>query len=75
MGGGGAFRLVGERGLTANWTLGDGSTLALLANLGSEPGPGFEEPQGRLLYATGDEPEAGNLPPWSVAWYLAEAGR
>ncbi len=75
MGGGGAFRLVGERDLTASWTLGDGSTLALLANLGSEPGPGFEEPQGRLLYATGDEPEGGNLPPWSIAWYLAEAGR
>ena len=73
--GGGGFRLVGERGLAVSWTLGDGSALALLANLGPEPGSGYEKPEGNLLYATGDEPEDGVLPPWSVAWYLAEAGR
>ncbi len=73
--GGGSFRIVGERGLTVNWTLGDGSTLMLLANLGSEGESGFERPRGRLLYATSDEAGGGNLPAWSVTWYLAEVGR
>lgn len=75
MGGEGAFRLTGERGLAVDWTLGDGSTLTLLANLGPGSGSGFEKPGGRLLYATGDGPTGDSLPPWSVAWYLAEAGR
>lgn len=73
--GGNTFRLVGERGLEVDWTLGDGSTLTLLANLGSETGSGFERPGGSLVYATSGEPEDGSLSPWSVAWYLVEAGR
>ena len=73
--GGGNFRIVGERGLTVNWTLGDDSTLTLLTNLDSESESGFERLQGRLLYASSDEAGGGTLPPWSVAWYLAEAGR
>ena len=74
--GGGRFRLAGERGLDVDWTLGDGSTLTLLANLAPEPGDGFEKPpSSRLVYATGGEPDDGSLPPWSVAWYLGEAGR
>ena len=72
---GGAFRIVGERGLVVAWTLSDGSALTLLANLGPESVSGFEKPEGRLLYATGGEPSGGALAPWSVAWYLAEAGR
>lgn len=74
-GGGGEYRLVGERGLEVSWSLGDGSTLVLLANLGPESASGFEKPAGRLLYATHGEPDGGSLPPWSVAWYLAEDGR
>jgi maltooligosyltrehalose trehalohydrolase len=73
-GGEAAYRLVGERGLSVRWTLGDGSLLALLANLGPESLDGFERPPGELLYAgegaTGDGSE---LPAWSVAWYLQEA--
>ena len=74
-GGGGTFRLVGERGLAVDWTLGDGSALTLLANLGPGSGSGFGTPPGRILYATSGEADVETLPPWSVAWYLAEAGR
>lgn len=72
-GGEAAYRLVGERGLSVRWTLGDGSLLALLANLGPEPLGGFERPRGELLYAS--EGGAGQeLPGWSVAWYMREPG-
>jgi maltooligosyltrehalose trehalohydrolase len=74
-GGEASYRLVGERGLSARWTLGDGSLLTLLANLGPEPLDGFERPPGEPLYASegvvGDGPE---LPAWSVAWYLRGSG-
>jgi maltooligosyltrehalose trehalohydrolase len=74
-GGEAAYRLVGERGLSVRWTLGDGSLLTLLANLGPGPPGGFERPPGELLYAsegaTGDVLE---LPAWSVAWYMRESG-
>jgi 1,4-alpha-glucan branching enzyme len=46
-----------------------------LANPGPEPLGGFDQAVGELLHATGgatgDGPE---LPGWSVAWYLREAG-
>jgi maltooligosyltrehalose trehalohydrolase len=72
-GGGAAYRLVGERGLEVGWTLGDGSRLALLANLGQDALGGFEPPAGELIYATGDAPGS-ELPAWSVAWYLRGSG-
>lgn len=72
-GGRSAYRMVGERGLRAQWRLGDGSILTLLTNLGPEPQPGFEDPHGRPLYATeGAERNERELPPWSVAWYLKD---
>jgi hypothetical protein len=70
-----AFRPVGERGVRAEWTLGDGYLLTLLANLGPEPLGGFEQATGELLYATGGVTGDGpKLPGWSVGWYLREAG-
>jgi maltooligosyltrehalose trehalohydrolase len=70
-GGRAAHRMVGERALRAQWTMGDGSLLTLEANLEDEPLGGFENVPGELLYATkgaaGGERE---LPAWSVAWYL-----
>jgi maltooligosyltrehalose trehalohydrolase len=74
-GGEGLYRLVGERGMRVQWTLGDGTVLTLLANLGPEAQPGgFEKPPGRVLYATGEEAGAAEsaLPPWSVVWCLTE---
>lgn len=74
-GGEAAYRLVGERGLRVRWTLGDGSILTLLANLGPGSSGDFEGPVGDLLYATPGavEGERG-LPAWSVAWHLKEVG-
>ena len=69
-----AYRLVGERGLRAQWSLGDGSLLTLMANLGDEPLAGFEQATGRLIYATeGATEDERELPAWSVAWYLKES--
>jgi maltooligosyltrehalose trehalohydrolase len=67
------YKIVDDRGLSVWWTLGDGSQLALLANLGPEPLEGPEWPPGGRLYAseevTGHRQE---LPGWSVLWHLAE---
>ena len=71
-GGESAYQTVGERGLHVRWKLGDGSFLALLANLGPEPLDGVERPSGRLLYASDGVTDDGReLPGWSVLWYLA----
>jgi malto-oligosyltrehalose trehalohydrolase len=54
--------------LTAHWRMGDGATLALLANLSDQAIPhACREFNGRQLWGgeTGDL-----LPPWSVAWHL-----
>ncbi|MDQ3386042.1 MAG: malto-oligosyltrehalose trehalohydrolase [Actinomycetota bacterium] len=74
-GGEAVYRLVGERGLRVQWTLGDGAMLTLLANLGDEALGGFEQAVGELLYATpGADADERELPAWSVAWYLKERG-
>jgi malto-oligosyltrehalose trehalohydrolase len=68
-----AYRLVGDRGVRVQWTLGDG-LLTLMANLDEEPQAGFEQATGKLLYATdGATENERELPPWSVAWYLRES--
>ena len=74
-GGGGRYRLVGERGLEVRWGLGGGARLALRANLGPEPLGGFGLPEGDLLYATeGAEAAGRRLPGWAAVWHLAGAG-
>lgn len=76
-GGEARHRMVGERGLRAQWPLGDGSLLTLLANLSGEPLPGFENVPGDLVYATDHEAATNEreLPAWSVAWYVKGAER
>ena len=67
-------RVVGERGLRAQWRLGDDSLLTLLANLGEESVE-FEKENGRLIHATeGVSEDDRELPTWSVVWYLEESG-
>lgn len=74
-GGGAVWQRFADSGLAVSWTLGDGSRLSLLANLGPHPAEGVPAPQGRLLYATGPEASQraaqGRLPPWSAVWHLA----
>ncbi len=75
-GGEARYRLVGERGLRAQWPLGDGSLLTLLVNLGPQPLSGFEAASGKLLYATPDAADdERTLPAWSAAWYMREGGQ
>jgi maltooligosyltrehalose trehalohydrolase len=72
-GGEAGYRIVDERVLSVRWTLGDGSMLALLANLGPEPLGDTEWPPGERIYASEGVPgDSGELPGWSVAWHLAE---
>jgi maltooligosyltrehalose trehalohydrolase len=68
-----AYQIVDDRGPSVQWTLGDGSTLALLANLGPEPLDDPEWPPGERLSASEDVTgHRQDLPGWSVLWHLAE---
>jgi 1,4-alpha-glucan branching enzyme len=71
------WKALGETALEVAWTFPAG-TLTCVANLGPAavahpgPGPGW----GRRLYASGlPEPGWSELPPWSVAFYVAGARR
>jgi maltooligosyltrehalose trehalohydrolase len=66
---GAGFRVLGARGIEARWQLGDGSRLTLLANLDDAPLAHAERPDGVLLHAIGLG-TGGDLPPWSVGWFL-----
>ena len=71
-GGEAEYRIMGDRGLSVRWTLGDGFLLALLANLGPEPLEDPEWPPGERLYASEGVPgHRSELPGWSVSWHLA----
>ncbi|HEX6144149.1 MAG TPA: DUF3459 domain-containing protein, partial [Geminicoccaceae bacterium] len=55
------------------WRLGDGSRLALLANLAHQAAPSGGPPEpGRTLYVRpeGAAPPGDELPPWFVLWTL-----
>jgi hypothetical protein len=71
-GNGGQWRVLGPRALRVDWRLGDGSDLMLLANFGAEAVALAEPAQGRLLYATGEAPQA-VLAPLAAAYFLREA--
>ncbi len=65
--------IMGETALRATWTLGDGSRLQLIANLGDPVvDVGSMAVDGKTLYASHpdlpDELRRGRLPPWSVLW-------
>ena len=67
--------LLSAHALAIDWRLGDGSRLALLANLGDEATEAIP-PIGTAIFATANLDAAtlakGRLPPWSVAWHLQE---
>ncbi|WP_119459238.1 malto-oligosyltrehalose trehalohydrolase [Rhodospirillaceae bacterium SYSU D60014] len=73
----GRFETFGDRGLLVEWRLGDKARLGLVANMGAEGASAPpRSPPGRLLFATDEQDPAGvakgGLPPWSVAWFLAD---
>jgi maltooligosyltrehalose trehalohydrolase len=57
--------------LTADWTMGDASLLALVANLSSQATTGPDAPPTARALWNGDRPRW--LPPWSAYWTLGAA--
>jgi malto-oligosyltrehalose trehalohydrolase len=55
--------------VAVSWTLGDGTSLRLLANVGAKPLEGIAAPEGRVIFSTG-EPKDGSLAAWSVIWSI-----
>jgi len=64
----------GAGALSANWVLGDGSELILMANLADRTFTGVNPPLHPVLYSThaseSGQNHEGQLQPWSVVWYL-----
>ncbi|MBC7953038.1 MAG: malto-oligosyltrehalose trehalohydrolase [Rhodospirillaceae bacterium] len=65
--------MLGARAFKAQWRLGDGSTLTVIANFSAVPLPGIVPGNGRLLYSTYGG--VGALPAWGVDWYLDDADK
>jgi 1,4-alpha-glucan branching enzyme len=67
----GAFRRLGAAALRAEWRLGDGALLVLLANFDDADVPlGEAPPSEHLLYCTVPEPPRGDIAPACAAFYL-----
>lgn len=69
----------GPQALQVGWSLGDGSRLTLLANLGAHESGAIVPPSGRPLFTSASLDAAAlgsarplRLPPWSVVWLLQE---
>jgi malto-oligosyltrehalose trehalohydrolase len=68
------FQVHGDHGLTSRWDFAGGARLTLQANLGTDPVSGFPSAVSTPLFHTdnvaADFLQQGQLPPWSVAWWL-----
>jgi len=75
---GGARYTADSHLLQAEWTLGDGSRLRLIANLAAAARERLVPPDGRVLYASIPDAEAilrdRVLPGWTVIWTLEDSG-
>ncbi|HUQ53635.1 MAG TPA: malto-oligosyltrehalose trehalohydrolase, partial [Gammaproteobacteria bacterium] len=67
-----AGKVLGPCSLLASWTLADGTTLELAANLAATPCLAPATRAGRRLLATSDSAAAREWPPWHVEWQLLE---
>lgn len=65
---GGKYRTSGKV-IAVTWPMGDGTTLALQANLGADPQPSIRPELDRALWRQG-EVAGDSLGPWSVSWSL-----
>jgi maltooligosyltrehalose trehalohydrolase len=63
------YEILGDGAFLVAWTLGDGATLTLCANLKSRPLQNFEVPAGRRIWIEG-KPDTHELEPWNVIWLL-----
>jgi malto-oligosyltrehalose trehalohydrolase len=77
----GQATILSDTALRVAWTLGDGSTLELIANLADQTSEVTleGEVEGDVLFATDpdlrSELRTGRLPPWSVLWLLNQRAR
>ena len=72
---GGRFEVFGPGAIAIAWTLGDGSRLALRANLSGDPATFAAEADDRVLWQEGEVPSGsgpGGWGPWSVLWTLRD---
>lgn len=65
----GQYRVLSSKAVEVNWTLGDGSQLTLMANLGPEPLGGVEIASSGRLWLEG-EAGAGTLGAWTAHFSL-----
>jgi maltooligosyltrehalose trehalohydrolase len=70
----GNYKVFGSRGIAAEWDCGNGSMVKLRANLGRDLLSGVSLPAASAIYSSeevnDDMLKQGNLPAWSVVWYL-----
>ena len=75
-GGAASAEVLGDAVVRARWTLGDGATLSLIANLGDQASEVSVAAEGEVLFASPPElvtgSREGRLPPWTVLWLLAQ---
>lgn len=70
---GGHYQILGDRAVRIDWRLGDGSRLALVANLKADALSFVAQPPGAILWSEGSSGQ-GELGPWSVVWTLVPGG-
>lgn len=68
----GEYKVFGHQAVDVRWTLGDGSVLALLANLKSEPCEAATARKGDQLWLEG-QLTGDRLEPWTVLYTLSNA--
>jgi malto-oligosyltrehalose trehalohydrolase/4-alpha-glucanotransferase len=74
-GGTGQHDVLGEKLLRVSWQLGDGSRLAVLANLFDRDTTAAGKVDGRVIWTEGQVGAAdGRLGPWAVVWTIDESG-
>ncbi len=63
------YEILGDAAFLAAWTLGDGTTLTLCANLKDGPLHNFEAPAGRRIWTQGTS-DLREFGAWNVIWLL-----
>ncbi len=69
----GRYAVLGPQAVRVDWTLGDGSALTLLANLGAAP-VAASAAEGRVLWQEGT-PTPREFAPWTVVFTLCDGGQ
>ena len=71
----GSYHMLATGAVLVCWTIEDGKTLLLAANLSDNSVDGFETLDGDILWHEGPEPAGAIMRPWSVRWLIATGER